>query len=405
MIKLSNIFLILILLICSQKAYSLKSTVPGEGGYGTIEYEGVIITGTFNSKYDWCRDCVYRIPNERIRIEGNFAKKQIKKNGWDLVPKDNEAIFYDEERDLIFTGRFKVKYGEGWDFGSGLIEYKGKKYSSNTYGYWEAGEEVLEKYNEEIIAENNKALELEKKKKEKERRENEPFYGYDDNDIIPAATGSGFFISNDGKVVSNFHVVDSCDTLKIFYNGKEYRADTIAQDTINDLSLLVTSAKPSIYYNISENNVGLLEDVIVAGFPLGKKVSSSIKTSRGSVTSLSGYGDNFSNFQIDAALNQGNSGGPIIDNYGNVVGVAVSKYGMEEGVESFNFGIKSSVLRNFLESNSIKYSKGKNIELERTELAKLITSSTVFIECWMTVEKIKLIISYEDNTKAMLPLN
>ena len=78
---------------------------------------------------------------------------------------------------------------------------------------------------------------------------------------------------------------------------------------------------------------------------------------------------------------------------------------MEEGVESFNFGIKSSVLRNFLESNNIKYSKGKNIELERTELAKLITSSTVFIECWMTVEKIKLILSYEDNMKAMLPLN
>ena len=80
-------------------------------------------------------------------------------------------------------------------------------------------------------------------------------------------------------------------------------------------------------------------------------------------------------------------------------------YGKEEGVESFNFGIKSSVLKNFLESNNVNYSYGKKVELERAELANLITNSTVLIECWMTVEKIKLILSYENNMKAMLPIN
>ena len=80
-------------------------------------------------------------------------------------------------------------------------------------------------------------------------------------------------------------------------------------------------------------------------------------------------------------------------------------YGKEEGVESFNFGIKSSVLKSFLESNNVNYSYGKKSELERAELANLITNSTVLIECWMTVEKIKLILSYENNMKAMLPIN
>ena len=90
--------------------------------------------------------------------------------------------------------------------------------------------------------------------------------------------------------------------------------------------------------------MSLLEDIIIAGYPLGKEISASIKTFKGSVTSLSGYGDNFSNFQIDASLNSGNSGGPIIDKKGNIVGVAVAKW-VEEGVEGFNFGVKSSTLK------------------------------------------------------------
>ena len=138
-----------------QYAYAFKSTVPGEGGYGTIEYDTIVVTGTFHREFKWCRDCVYISKTDNVRVEGNFVRENITKNGWDLVPVDNEAIMYDEARSLKFSGRFDVKYGDSWDFGSGIIEYKGKKYSSNTYGFWEAGEEVIQKYNEELIAENN----------------------------------------------------------------------------------------------------------------------------------------------------------------------------------------------------------------------------------------------------------
>ena len=227
----------------------------------------------------------------------------------------------------------------------------------------------------------------------------------DDSEIVPAASGSGFFITNQGHIVSNYHVIEGCDVVKTNYNGSESETKVLAVDKVNDLSLLKANIRPQAVYTVANQDVSLLQEVIVAGYPLGKKVSASIKASSGTVTALAGYADNYSEFQTDAALNQGNSGGPIIDKKGNVVGIAVAVYGKRAGVESFNFGIKSSVLKSFTNANGVRVLPALNREMSKKNLGSLITKGTVYIECWMSFAKLRKLLEEEENKKALYSEN
>ena len=222
----------------------------------------------------------------------------------------------------------------------------------------------------------------------------------DKDEIIPAASGSGFFISEEGHLITNYHVVEGCDAVTTSYFGSEIDTKILASDKANDLALLKADVIPRSIYAISNQDVKLLQDVVVAGYPLGKKVSAALKASTGTVTALAGYADNYSEFQTDAALNQGNSGGPIVDNKGNVVGVAVAVYGKEAGVESFNFGIKSSVVKAFTSSNDLKLTSPSNREISKEALGEKLNEATVYLECWMKYAKLIKLIE-EDTNKAL----
>ena len=237
-------------------------------------------------------------------------------------------------------------------------------------------------------------------KKTPKPKKKKPKESPDDEKIVAAASGSGFFVSRTGHIITNYHVINECKTVKVSFKGDEINSKTLAIDKVNDLAIIKTTINPMQVYSVAREDASLLEDIIIAGYPLGKKVSAAIKTSKGSVTALAGFGDNYSEFQTDAALNQGNSGGPIINQKGNVVGVAVANYGKKAGVESFNFGIKASTLRTFANSNGLKFLPPNHKDLSNKELGQLITSATVYLECHMTVAKIKELIARDKNRKA-----
>jgi S1-C subfamily serine protease len=260
---------------------------------------------------------------------------------------------------------------------------------------WESGKTTSEAEN--IFAS------LKKKEEEKEiakkPKKNKPKPSPDDNKIVPAGSGSGFFVSTDGHIITNHHVIDGCDTTKVSFNSNQIDARILAVDKMNDIAILKTNIEPVSIFPISNKDVSLLEDVVVAGYPLGKQVSSAIKTHKGVVTALAGAGDNYSNFQTDATINAGNSGGPIMNQKGNIVGIAVQTW-VEEGVQGIHFGIKSSTLKTFANSNNLTFTQANNRELSNKDLGKLITEATVYIECHMTIAKIKKMIAAADNRKA-----
>ena len=218
------------------------------------------------------------------------------------------------------------------------------------------------------------------------------------------ANGTGFFVSDTGYVVTNQHVISGCNEVQIHSGGDMSAATVISQDKINDLALLKTKMKTQSIFSLAPENPYLLQDIIATGFPFGESVSSTIKVTKGVVSSLSGLGDNSGQIQIDAALQPGNSGGPIIDENGNVVGVAVAKLDLEKSIESFgvvpenvNFGIKLSSLKTFLDDNNVDYTVGNEREIKNSALGKLATEATVLLSCWMTEARIETM----QNSKAM----
>ncbi len=199
------------------------------------------------------------------------------------------------------------------------------------------------------------------------------------------AVGSGFFVSDKGHIVTNYHVIKDCKKqIKFLYNDEEIDAKLIASDQRLDLALLKAKIENKTFIKFTNKSPQKAQNILVAGFPYGKALSDDLKVTAGIINSLKGIGNNTSMLQVDATINPGNSGGPIVDKItGNLVAVATMKlnkdftkqaFGVES--ENTNYGIKSSQVKDFLEANNLKVKVKKN-KFKISELE----NSTVFIYC------------------------
>jgi uncharacterized protein len=224
------------------------------------------------------------------------------------------------------------------------------------------------------------------------------------------STGSGFFVSKLGHIITNEHVVRRCSRITVGDSAKKQVKVTLVEtDRRNDLALLkisntqmasvetkslirklglklVPTASEGL---LRSDDVELGEDVLVSGYPYGELFSNSIKVTKGIVSANKGMGDDRGQFQIDAAVQPGNSGGPIYDENGNIVGVVVAqlnkmKFAKTVGSmpENVNFGIKGSTVRQFLTSSGLptKWSN-RSKRMNTRELAKIAKNQTVMVVC------------------------
>ena len=164
-----------------------------------------------------------------------------------------------------------------------------------------------------------------------------------------AVSGSGFIVSSDGYIVTNFHVIELAaqsgrDVNVILHDGTRYTATIVGYEEYNDIAVLKIDATGLSAASLGNSDALSVGDVVYAvGNPLGEL---DFSMSTGHVSALdrmittdeSGVAINM--FQIDAAVNSGNSGGPVYNAAGEVVGIVTAKYA-SSGVEGLGFAIPS----------------------------------------------------------------
>ncbi|MBT3508226.1 MAG: trypsin-like peptidase domain-containing protein [Nitrospina sp.] len=221
-----------------------------------------------------------------------------------------------------------------------------------------------------------------------------------------SGTGSGFFVSKLGHVITNAHVIKGCNRITVGDNAnKQVAAEVVNTDRSNDLALLKLSSletasaeSKSLIQKLSivvvplaangllrSEDVRLGENILVAGYPFGDAFSNTIKVTTGVVSAIRGAGDNSEQFQLDAAVQPGNSGGPIYDSGGNIVGVVISQLNKKTFgslVENVNFGIKASTVRQFLVSSGLSSKKANQTDKKSTEqLAEIAQNQALMVMC------------------------
>ncbi|MEZ5795978.1 MAG: Do family serine endopeptidase [Defluviimonas sp.] len=164
------------------------------------------------------------------------------------------------------------------------------------------------------------------------------------------ALGSGFVISEDGYIVTNNHVIEGADEISIeFFSGKTLDAKLVGTDPKTDIALLkVTSETPLPFVSFGDSDAMRVGDWVMAmGNPLGQgfSVSAGIVSARN--RELSGTYDDF--IQTDAAINRGNSGGPLFDMDGNVIGVNTAILSPNGGSIGIGFSMASNVVSKVVE--------------------------------------------------------
>ena len=180
--------------------------------------------------------------------------------------------------------------------------------------------------------------------------------------LVPAttklkATGSGFFITKDGYFLTNHHVVEGSHKIELMTVSGIIKAHVVRIDPDVDIALLKaetgTYATLPFFQTIAPT---LGEDIFTIGFPMPDIQGFSPKMTKGVISGLNGIRDEDLNYQIDASIQPGNSGGPLVNNNGEVVGVIVaslrdSYIAEKKGVlpQNVNYAIKAKHVLDFLD--------------------------------------------------------
>lgn len=202
-------------------------------------------------------------------------------------------------------------------------------------------------------------------------------------------TGTGFAIA-DGYIVTNYHVTNGAKTIKVRgVNGdmkKVLKAYVVASDRDHDLAVIRIVDKKfegfdNIPYCIGKSLPEVGDNIFVLGYPMTSTMGQEVKLTDGIISAASGYKGDQSMYQISAAVQPGNSGGPLFDNEGNVIGIVCAKHA---DAENANYAIKVSYLHSLVNTSGLGIKMSDNNKVKSKSLSKKVKQVKPFvylIEC------------------------
>lgn len=203
--------------------------------------------------------------------------------------------------------------------------------------------------------------------------------------------GTGFFISKDGYIATNFHVVENSSEIQVNFNQNEkkfsFSAKLVLQDPDSDLAILKIDDEDfkqikDLPYSINTEIADLGTDVFSLGFPLTQIMGSDIKFTDGKISSKTGMNGRISDYQISVPIQPGNSGGPLFNLKGDLIGITSSGFNRELNLtENVNYAVKSTYLLNLIQLLPRKIEIGHKSKQENptTPLTELIKSYSDFV--------------------------
>ncbi|MBR1266878.1 trypsin-like peptidase domain-containing protein [Bradyrhizobium sp. AUGA SZCCT0222] len=208
-------------------------------------------------------------------------------------------------------------------------------------------------------------------------------------------TGTGFVVSASGHVVTNQHVINGCvgDILGNLTGEAPLKLRLVSSDETNDLALLQAPSAFKEVATIRGKAIHSGDTVVAIGYPFHGLLSSDFTVTTGIVSSLSGIMNDTRFLQISAAVQPGNSGGPLLDTSGTIAGMVAAKLNALKVAratgnipENINFAIKTGALRDFLDNSVVPYQTAveAKAELKTSDIARNARAFTLLISCTAT---------------------
>jgi uncharacterized protein len=204
------------------------------------------------------------------------------------------------------------------------------------------------------------------------------------------ATGSGFFITEDGYLLTNFHVVERAKRVVVNTKQGSLAASVVKVDAVNDVAALRVSGTFHPLPVGASRTAKLGDSVFTIGFPNTRVQGVEPKLTKGEISGLAGIQDDPRHFQISVAVQPGNSGGPLVNSFGDVIGIVTLRLDDIKTLQltgslpqNVNYAVKSSLVSAFLENLPEISSKLKRphppIERKFDGVVKEVEEATVLV--------------------------